>query len=88
MYNGIGLLTPRGSGTSGHVTSNSFNIRSVPTRYDKRDDQPRKQVVRKPDESILEHERKREIELKVVELEDDLETKGCVPVHTLRLCTC
>lgn len=79
MYNGIGLLTPRGSGTSGHVTSNSFNIRGGPRTFDHaaRDAKPVAPAVRKPDESILEHERKREVELKLVELEDELEVKGC-----------
>ena len=27
MYNGIGLMTPRGSGTSGHVTKNMAHVR-------------------------------------------------------------
>ena len=35
MYNGVGLLTPRGSGTSGYVQSNKFNIRSTGHRETK-----------------------------------------------------
>jgi serine/arginine repetitive matrix protein 2 len=77
MYNGIGLLTPRGSGTSGHVQSNAFNIRSNPTvSYDNGDDPKKHARVRKADEKILEHERKRQIELKLLELAETLEENG------------
>jgi hypothetical protein len=33
--------------------------------------------VRKPDDKILEHQRKREIELKLLEVAEALEEKGC-----------
>ncbi|KAG0147690.1 hypothetical protein CROQUDRAFT_722185 [Cronartium quercuum f. sp. fusiforme G11] len=77
-YNNIGLTTPRGSGTSGHVQRNLSNIqsrdsysRNSGSRYD---EQPIKH--RKPDASILEHERKRRIENKCVELQLELEDEG------------
>jgi hypothetical protein len=77
MYNGIGLLTARGSGTSGHVQSNSFNIRSHARNPQDNGDEVRKPArVRKADDRILEHERKREIELKLVELAETLEENG------------
>jgi serine/arginine repetitive matrix protein 2 len=79
-YNGIGLQTTRGSGTNGYVTSNKFfRVQSRLERTEWRDlksihgDGP---VYKKPDEAILEHNRKREVEMKVVQLEDELEEKG------------
>ena len=82
MYNGIGLLTPRGSGTSGHVTSNSFNIRPGDRGTERRPDATNKPIIKKPDERILEHQRKREIEVKLMELEETLQEQGCAPEHT------
>lgn len=38
------------------------------------DDFPRQ---RQPDQGILDHERKRAVEVKCAELEDELESKGC-----------
>ena len=78
MYNGIGLLTPRGSGTSGYVQGNKFNLRGPPQQ----NIQTLKKVSeaapqnRKPDQGILDHNRKREIELKVVQMADALEEQG------------
>jgi serine/arginine repetitive matrix protein 2 len=75
MYNGIGLLTPRGSGTSGHVQGNKFNLRRAPVP--KFDGQAKNtEVARQPNKEILEHNRKRQIEVKLVELRDELEEKG------------
>ncbi|CAH2073324.1 unnamed protein product, partial [Iphiclides podalirius] len=54
MYNGIGLTTPRGSGTNGYVQTNWAS----------------------PNQDILDHERKRKIEVKCAELEDSLEEQG------------
>eukprot|EP00890_Picochlorum_soloecismus_P000188 jgi/Picsp_1/116/NSC_00116-R1_srrm2 protein len=78
MYNGIGLTTVRGSGTSGYVQTNKFNIRGPPSRsergYGERDGNGEKSDVhRKPNKDILEHNRKREVEVKVMELRVQLE---------------
>eukprot|EP00210_Caulerpa_lentillifera_P007111 g6804.t1 len=76
MYNGIGLLTPRGSGTSGYVTANKFNLRRAPPPKDevrKESDAPKQP---KPNEGILLHNRKREIEVKLFELRMRLEDEG------------
>lgn len=84
MYNGIGLLTARGSGTSGYVQTSKFNLRGGPP--------PRQQTLEelekaggpkkpKADPSILEHKAKREVELKVAEEQARLEDMGCVPAH-------
>lgn len=73
---GIGLTTVRGSGTSGYVQGNKFNLRAPPQGRDERkEEREAGGVKRKPNQDILEHNRKREIEVKVMErrvqLEDD-----------------
>lgn len=78
MYNGIGLLTVRGSGTSGYVQTNKFNLRNrAPISYNEelRDSKPE---TKQPDKTILEHNRKRAIEVKLAEIEAQLEDEGYV----------
>ena len=41
MYNGIGILTPRGTGTSGHVQANKLNLRRAPVPRRASDRAPR-----------------------------------------------
>lgn len=69
---GIGLLSVRGSGTSGYVQTNKFNLRGPPSSYRDRDDE-RGPSVKKPNADILEHNRKREIELEVETMRAQLE---------------
>lgn len=70
---GIGLLSVRGSGTSGHVQGNKFNLRGPPQgAYRDRDDD-KGPTVRQPNAGILEHNRKREIELEVETMRAQLE---------------
>lgn len=74
MSENVGLTTPRGSGTSGYVQRNLAHMRPRDrgAPYSKNTDTlPHKQ--RQPDKGILEHDRKREIEVKVFELRDKLE---------------
>jgi len=75
MSSNVGLNTPRGSGTSGYVQRNLSHLRPRDQikPYDLDD---RKYQSRKPDPGILEHERKRKIEVKVFELRDSLEEAG------------
>lgn len=75
LCTGIGLLSVRGSGTSGYVQTNKFNLRGPP-RTDFRDrDDDKGPVQKKPNADILAHNRKREIELAVetmrMQLEDE-----------------
>jgi hypothetical protein len=77
MSSNVGLSTPRGSGTSGYVQKN----RSLLKPRDKAAPYPQdwesaKHRQRQPDPEILEHDRKREIEVKVLELRDKLEDEG------------
>jgi hypothetical protein len=79
MADNVGLTTPRGSGTSGYVQKN----RSLLRPRDKiapypKDWEHAKHRPRQPDAEILEHEAKREVEVKVLELRDKLEDEGCV----------
>jgi serine/arginine repetitive matrix protein 2 len=76
MYNGIGLLTPRGSGTSGYVQTNKFNLRVQPQLIVEERDNQRGPKLRKANADIIEHNRKREIELKVEEMRVLLEDQG------------
>ncbi|PSR77977.1 pre-mRNA splicing factor CWC21 [Coniella lustricola] len=74
MSDNVGLSTPRGSGTSGYVQRNLAHIkpRDSAAPYPKDPDTFRHRQ-RQPDKGILEHDRKREIEVKVFELRDELE---------------
>ena len=74
MSSNVGLSTPRGSGTSGYVQRNLSNLKPRDQPYpDPKKELPRQ---RKPDQDILEHDRKREVEVKVFDLRDRLEESG------------
>ncbi|GAA5959683.1 hypothetical protein JCM3765_007238 [Sporobolomyces pararoseus] len=86
-YNGIGLSTPRGSGTSGHIQANRSNLRSRP-QFDKQGSSDFRsnnngQQHRAPDQSILDHERKRRIESKCFELQVQLEDEGLLSTEQI-----
>ncbi|POS75012.1 pre-mRNA-splicing factor CWC21 [Diaporthe helianthi] len=80
MSDNVGLSTPRGSGTSGYIQRNLAHIRPrdsgapYPPTRDSFDSPKHKQ--RQPDRGILEHDRKRAVEVKVLELRDELEEAG------------
>ncbi|XP_050213803.1 uncharacterized protein LOC126665136 [Mercurialis annua] len=81
MYNGIGLQTPRGSGTNGYIQTNKFFVKPKTGKvaHDIRGfegDQGTAGISKKPNKEILEHDRKRQIELKLVVLEDKLIEQG------------
>ena len=71
MSDNVGLSTPRGSGTSGYVQKNLAHMkpRDHIAPYPKDLDSLRHKQ-RQPDKGILEHERKRDIEVKVLDLRD------------------
>ncbi|KAF4595671.1 Pre-mRNA-splicing factor CWC21 [Ophiocordyceps camponoti-floridani] len=77
MSDNVGLSTPRGSGTSGYVQRNLAHVRPRDhgAPYPKDLDSLRYKQ-RQPDKGILEHDRKRKIEVKVFELRDQLEDDG------------
>ncbi|RUS24605.1 hypothetical protein BC938DRAFT_473333, partial [Jimgerdemannia flammicorona] len=78
MYNGIGLQTARGSGTNGYVVRNLSHVRprENPVQYASLDKGP---AIRQPNQEILLHDRKRQVEIKCIALQTELEEKGYVP---------
>lgn len=84
MYNGIGLQTARGSGTNGHVQRNFAFVRAGKkdnTTYKTEEDLKKMDALnnRPPNQDILEHERKRKIEVKCIEFEEILEDQNYTP---------
>ncbi|CAI9118487.1 OLC1v1020065C1 [Oldenlandia corymbosa var. corymbosa] len=80
MYNGIGLQTSRGSGTTGHIQTNKFSVKPKPNRAAAAAD-PSPSIIdhvtaREPNKEILEHDRQRQIELKLLILEEKLVDHG------------
>lgn len=80
-YNGIGLSTPRGSGTNGYVTRNISHVRPAFADQNKgkiydRDDPSMQPKPRKLNKEIAEHDKKRKVEVRCFELRDKLEDEG------------
>ena len=86
MYNGIGIKSSRGTGTNGYVTRNLGAVRPARRRRDDSWKDNSRLKKRKPNKDILEHKRKREIEVKVFELRDELEEKGMDEEEIERRC--
>ena len=80
MYNGIGLTTARGSGTNGYVTRNLAFVHNTKDRVKYKTEEEIQKLdslsQRKLNLEILDHERKRKLELKCLEFQDDLEDQG------------
>lgn len=84
-HNGIGLQTPRGSGTSGYVQKSLAGNRSEGHRRKRErefEEEKRKQAKLRIEEArknagaeIVAHDRKRLIELKCLQLRDELEDR-------------
>ena len=80
MYNGIGLETARGSGTNGFVQRNLSFIKRQKDKVDYKTEEELKKIdsqfQRGPNQEILEHEKKRKIELKCLEMSELMEEQG------------
>ncbi|QGA12637.1 hypothetical protein EYB26_000281 [Talaromyces marneffei] len=86
MSSNVGLSTPRGSGTSGYVQRNSAFLKPrnagygapyPPVPSSAADDKGLSSFrQRKPDQQILDHDRKRAIELQVLEERERLEEEN------------
>lgn len=80
MYNGIGLATPRGSGTNGHVQRNWALVKPKAPHKEYKTEEDLSTLDastnRQPNKEILDHERKRKIELKCAEFAEILEEQG------------
>ncbi|KAH1003282.1 hypothetical protein HUJ05_011210 [Dendroctonus ponderosae] len=74
------IKTPRGSGTNGHVQRNWASVRPAekakPYKTEEELALLDKASTRPPNQEILDHERKRKIELKCAEFADILEEQG------------
>lgn len=81
-YNGIGLATARGSGTSGHIQKNmsyvkpEFFRKKVSVNRGEKLNSGGVSKANSGNADIIEHNRKREIEAKVFEFQDTLEEEG------------
>lgn len=83
-YNGIGLSSVRGSGTSGYVQTNKFFLtasRQKPREQMKDLRSLEAPAARKPNHDILDHNRKRAVEMKLLELREQLEEQGCASLR-------
>eukprot|EP01056_Protomagalhaensia_sp_Gyna25_P000716 Protomagalhaensia_sp_Gyna_25__715@NODE_1337_length_1929_cov_17_584656_g1069_i0_p2_GENE_NODE_1337_length_1929_cov_17_584656_g1069_i0NODE_1337_length_1929_cov_17_584656_g1069_i0_p2_ORF_typecomplete_len162_score29_98cwf21/PF08312_12/2e08cwf21/PF08312_12/9_6e03_NODE_1337_length_1929_cov_17_584656_g1069_i0193678 len=82
MYNGIGLPTPRGSGTSGYIQRNlghmppGGNRRRLSKPSGDKKDTGSLKVKAGGDPELLEHQRRRKVEIQLLDYIDDLEIKG------------
>lgn len=80
MSSNVGLSTPRGSGTSGYVQRNLSHLKpranSAPYPSPKDPELLHRHRARQPNKEILQHELKREVEVKCFELRDKLEEEG------------
>ena len=84
MYNGIGLQTARGSGTNGYVQKNLSHIKRKADRIDYTSEEQLKKLdsqFKQPNAEILLHEKKRQIEVKCLEMEELMEEQGFVFEH-------
>lgn len=84
MYNGVGLPTPRGSGTSGYVQKNLAYVSKTTSKMQFQKElealkaNPPK-PPKKPNTEILEHEQKRQIEIQLIGLRAALEKEDNTP---------
>lgn len=79
MYNGIGLTTPKGSGTNGYVIRNMASITAGRLDFQKNTKSfksaPDMKVL-KANTDLLLHEQKRKVELDLMKLKDELKAAG------------
>ncbi|KAI3993002.1 hypothetical protein MKX01_009745 [Papaver californicum] len=78
MYNGIGLQTTKGSGTNGYVQTNKLFVRPKTGKVETKAFEGDQGTcgIKRANKDILEHDRKRQIHLKFVVLEDKLIDQG------------
>ncbi|CAJ0578004.1 unnamed protein product, partial [Mesorhabditis spiculigera] len=83
MYNGVGVQTARGTGTNGYVQANLSHVMLSRKRIDYNADadlaKNEAMLTKKPDEAMIEHSRKRAVEVKCTEFEMLMESKGFEP---------
>ena len=84
MYNGIGITTPRGTGTNGYVQKNLSFVPMKRERVEYVKDADMKKletlIEKKGNAEILEHEKKRRVEVKCMEMRDMMLNNGYVSI--------
>lgn len=86
MYNGIGLNTPRGSGTSGYVQKNLAFVRpkTITNNYkeilQKFKENPTP-TQKRANQDIIEHEMKHKIEVELYNYSEELKRKKLDPLE-------
>ena len=73
MYNGIGLSTARGSGTNGYVQRNLSHLKPTKKSFFDYTVNTTESTGHKVNPDLLEHDRKRQIEIECIMLQDSLE---------------
>ena len=80
MYGGVGIASVRGSGTSGYVQTNKFHLRASrlgpKEQFKDLRELSEGNQTRKANVDILEHNRKRAVEMKLLVLQEQLEEQG------------
>lgn len=82
MYNGIGLQTPRGSGTSGYIQRNLSYVKPrrsdfpLGSRIGLENHFGKGPKTRKANPELLEHDKRRKIEIQLLILSDQLKSDG------------
>ena len=79
-YNGVGLTTPRGTGTSGFIQRNAGQLAAgggkTALMWNTRSHYKTTTLRREKGQDIIEHEQKREIELKLLVEREKMEDEG------------
>lgn len=77
MYNGIGVQTARGTGTSGHVMKNMSSLKTLRHDVSKlKQLREGETVLRQADPGILHHNELRRMEVLLAEIRNELEDEG------------
>jgi len=80
MYNGIGHQTVRGTGTNGYVQRNLAFVKNTKEKRDYKTEEELNRLDqsmnKQPNQEILDHERKRKVELKCMEMQELMEEQG------------
>ncbi|EFC42923.1 splicing coactivator subunit srm300-like protein [Naegleria gruberi] len=77
MYNGIGLTTPRGSGTNGYVQTNYSSVKNKkPNNNYQQKERKDLLKIKSPNVDLLIHEEKKKVEIELYKLKSELTKQG------------
>lgn len=79
MYNGIGVQTPRGTGTSGYIETSLVSLRPPPMKPTKT-----QKIVPKQSKALEEHNRRRRVEILCRKFQQKLE-KSKMPEDEIKM---